>query len=111
MLVRSHLHSKFLVCSSELPSYFFTELMPEMEAKISGWLHPQPAGQILVEKFRLQITRKDIATLAGLEWLNDEVCMSGLNNSLNIEKIRSGQMKFGLPTGECWIVLECILVN
>ena len=55
----------------------FSELTDDMEMKISGWLRPQPGGQVLIEKFRLQITRNDIATLAGLNWLNDEVCILG----------------------------------
>ena len=44
-----------------------------MEEKIALWLRAQPGGQVLIDKFRLQITRQDIATLAGLNWLNDEV--------------------------------------
>lgn len=30
-------------------------------------------SQVLVDGFRLQITRADMATLHGLNWLNDEV--------------------------------------
>jgi len=29
--------------------------------------------QVLVEGFKLQISRRDIITLSGLNWLNDEV--------------------------------------
>ena len=32
------------------------------------------ADQVLVEGFKLQICRRDIITLSGLNWLNDEVC-------------------------------------
>ena len=69
----SHRHiSRF---SQENWDLIFTELTDAMEAKISGWLRPQPGGQVLIDKFRLQITRTDIATLAGLNWLNDEVSL------------------------------------
>lgn len=32
-----------------------------------------PPNQVLADKFSIQITRRDIHTLAGLNWLNDEV--------------------------------------
>lgn len=48
-------------------------LTPEMERAISTALDGGPATQVLVEGFRLQITRADMATLRGLNWLNDEV--------------------------------------
>ncbi|KAL3831902.1 hypothetical protein ACJMK2_023596 [Sinanodonta woodiana] len=51
----------------------FPELTPEMEKKINYALRRQPAGEILVEAFRLQLTRNDFATLSGLSWLNDEI--------------------------------------
>lgn len=43
-----------------------------MEQLVDNALRPHPGGEVLSEAFRLQITRKDIATLAGLNWLNDE---------------------------------------
>ncbi|XP_063607568.1 sentrin-specific protease 1-like isoform X2 [Penaeus indicus] len=52
------------------------ELVPltaEMEEVIDDALRGRPPGEVLVEKFSIQITRKDIATLCGLNWLNDEV--------------------------------------
>ncbi|KAK3611497.1 hypothetical protein CHS0354_039112 [Potamilus streckersoni] len=51
----------------------FPELTPEMEKKINYALMRQPAGEVLVEAFRLQLTRNDFATLSGLSWLNDEI--------------------------------------
>ena len=36
------------------------------------------ANQVLVEGFKLQICRRDIITLSGLNWLNDEVCGNSL---------------------------------
>ena len=50
-------------------------------------LCPQPSGQILADAFKLQITRKDIATLGGLNWLNDEVWCSEQNILLNLTDI------------------------
>ncbi|CAG2190668.1 SENP1 [Mytilus edulis] len=49
------------------------EITPEMDDVINKALRGQPAHEVLVEGYRLQITRGDIATLAGLNWLNDEV--------------------------------------
>lgn len=50
-----------------------TELTPDMEKVISNALRKHPPGEVLTEKFNIQITRRDIATLDGLNWLNDEV--------------------------------------
>ncbi|XP_046487627.1 sentrin-specific protease 1 [Neodiprion pinetum] len=48
-------------------------LTNEMLQEIKHALIPHPPNQVLVEGFGLQITRKDIHTLSGLNWLNDEV--------------------------------------
>ncbi|XP_052782238.1 sentrin-specific protease 1-like [Mya arenaria] len=50
------------------------ELTVEMDRKVSTCLSRSAnPEEVLVDKFRLQITRRDIHTLAGLNWLNDEV--------------------------------------
>ncbi|XP_063964493.1 sentrin-specific protease 1-like [Lytechinus pictus] len=49
------------------------ELTDEMEAEISGALNPNPSSEGLSSAFRLTITRRDMQTLAGLNWLNDEI--------------------------------------
>lgn len=49
------------------------ELTTEMLALIEDALDNRQPGKVLVDKFNIQITRRDIATLAGLNWLNDEV--------------------------------------
>lgn len=51
----------------------FVTLTPEMEAIIDNSLLKNPPNQVLVDKFNTQITRHDISTLDGLNWLNDEV--------------------------------------
>lgn len=48
-------------------------LTPAMLQEVRQALVPHPPNQVLAEGFGLQITRKDIHTLAGLNWLNDEV--------------------------------------
>lgn len=49
------------------------ELTPEMLEAINDALRPNPPNEVLVDEFRLQVSRKDIETLSGLNWLNDEV--------------------------------------
>ena len=49
------------------------ELTPEMEDEIDAALVPHPPDETLLEGFKLLITRHDIQTLNGLNWLNDEV--------------------------------------
>lgn len=54
-------------------SCLISVLTEEMERKISYCLQRGNPTEVLVDKFRLQITRNDISTLGGLNWLNDEV--------------------------------------
>lgn len=51
----------------------FPALTDEEEDLVSRALVPRPPNQVLTEGFKLQLTRADIATLGGLNWLNDEV--------------------------------------
>lgn len=48
-------------------------LTGEMEDEIRRALNPNPSSETLVSGFRLNITRRDMQTLAGLNWLNDEI--------------------------------------
>lgn len=49
------------------------ELTPQMLMRIDEASKPQPADEALVEIDGVQLLRKDIRTLIGLNWLNDEV--------------------------------------
>ncbi|XP_077869038.1 sentrin-specific protease 1-like [Saccoglossus kowalevskii] len=49
------------------------ELSDSMEMEVDDAFISHPSTQILVEGFRLSITRGDLQTLNGLNWLNDEV--------------------------------------
>ncbi|XP_014662208.1 PREDICTED: sentrin-specific protease 1-like [Priapulus caudatus] len=48
-------------------------LSDEAESAIDRALRVHPTEEVLAEGFRLSITRRDMHTLAGLNWLNDEV--------------------------------------
>lgn len=48
-------------------------LTDQIRQEVKNALVPCPPDEILVEDFGLRITRKDIHTLSGLNWLNDEV--------------------------------------
>lgn len=48
-------------------------LTDKMIQEVRNALIPCPPDEVLAEGFGLRITRKDIHTLAGLNWLNDEV--------------------------------------
>ena len=50
-----------------------TELSDEMLDVVKAALRPGNPNDVLSDAFRLQLTRRDMATLAGLNWLNDEV--------------------------------------
>ena len=49
------------------------EITREMINDINNALRGQPSNEVLTERFRIRLTRKDMNTLQGLNWLNDEV--------------------------------------
>lgn len=49
------------------------DLTPEILMQIEDASRPQPANEALVEIDGVQLLRKDIKTLTGLNWLNDEI--------------------------------------
>ncbi|XP_033640000.1 sentrin-specific protease 1-like isoform X1 [Asterias rubens] len=49
------------------------EMTEEMLNEVNNALKGQPTNEVLTEGFRLRLTRKDMATLQGLNWLNDEI--------------------------------------
>ncbi|KOC66711.1 Sentrin-specific protease 1 [Habropoda laboriosa] len=70
---------------SELPP-----LTEEMLQELKNSLIPRPPNEVLVEGFGLRITRKDLHTLADLNWLNDEV----INFYMNLLIARSTSNKY-----------------
>ncbi|XP_075992788.1 uncharacterized protein LOC142987718 isoform X2 [Anticarsia gemmatalis] len=71
------------------PTVELPPLTPEQEKLVNRALGPGPPGQLLVEKFNLRIHRRDLQTLAGLNWLNDEV----INFYMNLLMQRSEERK------------------
>ncbi|KAJ2953957.1 hypothetical protein O0L34_g1594 [Tuta absoluta] len=69
------------------PTVELPKLTPEQEKLVSRAIGPGPANQLLVEKFNLRIHRRDLQTLAGLNWLNDEV----INFYMNLLMQRSSE--------------------
>ncbi len=51
----------------------FPELNTEQERLINNALINNPQDEVLANAFNISITRKDIQTLKGLNWLNDEI--------------------------------------
>ncbi|XP_036319126.1 uncharacterized protein LOC118733707 isoform X2 [Rhagoletis pomonella] len=73
----------------------FVELTPEYQARIKEAIIGPP-DQVLVSKFNLNITRRDIHTLLGHNWLNDEVINFYMN--LLTERGDTRHESHGLPT-------------
>ncbi|XP_045512795.1 sentrin-specific protease 1-like isoform X1 [Pieris brassicae] len=71
------------------PAVELPPLTAEQEKLVSRALGPGPQGQVLIEKFNLRITRRDLQTLSGLNWLNDEV----INFYMNLLMQRCGERK------------------
>ncbi|XP_014609451.1 PREDICTED: sentrin-specific protease 1-like [Polistes canadensis] len=58
-------------------------LTEEMLKEVKNAFVPKPPDEILIEAHGLRITRKDINTLADLNWLNDEVINFYMNLLIN----------------------------
>ncbi|CAB3237686.1 unnamed protein product [Arctia plantaginis] len=71
------------------PTVELPPLTPEQEKLVNRALGPGPPGQLLVEKFNLRIHRRDLQTLSGLNWLNDEI----INFYMNLLMQRSEERK------------------
>jgi len=71
----------------------FKRLTDEMEDEVEAATHPHPPMEVLASAFKLDIHRKDIKTLVGLEWLNDEI----INFYLNMLVDRSEKSEGALP--------------
>ena len=56
----------------ELP-VVLPEITTDMEKIIQDAMKPHPESQVLCDVFNLTITRRDIHSLSGLNWLNDQV--------------------------------------
>lgn len=69
------------------------KLTPKMEAAIDSALKPTPPDEVIATGFKLTVTRKDMETLGGLNWLNDEV----INFYMNMLMER-GRTEPGLPS-------------
>ncbi|KAK6640415.1 hypothetical protein RUM44_012109 [Polyplax serrata] len=65
--------SKHKEADDRLEQYFLPELSEEQEMKIQKAIEREPRQEVLVEGFGIRITRRDMQTLRGLNWLNDEV--------------------------------------
>ncbi|XP_066600299.1 sentrin-specific protease 1-like [Prorops nasuta] len=74
----------------DLEETLLPTLTNHMINEIKAALVPCPPDQVLVENFRLRVTRKDMNTLAGLNWLNDEV----INFYMNLLIERGGKDKY-----------------
>ncbi|RUS74317.1 hypothetical protein EGW08_017926 [Elysia chlorotica] len=68
------------------------ELSNEMMDVVKAALRQGNPNDVLSDAFRLQLTRRDIATLAGLNWLNDEV-INFYMNMLTERGEKEGQAK------------------
>ena len=49
------------------------ELEEDQLARIENALVSSPPDEVLVSAFSISVTRRDISTLKGLNWLNDEI--------------------------------------
>ncbi|EFN89862.1 sentrin-specific protease 1 [Harpegnathos saltator] len=67
----------------DLEETLLPKLTDEILHEVKNALVPCPQDEVLAEGFGLRITRKDIHTLSGLNWLNDEVINFYMNLLIN----------------------------
>ncbi|XP_031834010.1 uncharacterized protein LOC116427612 [Nomia melanderi] len=92
--LEEHLARSMRLCEAVLDEREDESILPslteEMMQDVKNALIPRPPDEVLVEGFGLRITRKDIHTLADLNWLNDEV----INFYMNLLIARSTGDKY-----------------
>lgn len=71
--------STFSEAEVEDTSVEFPELTEKMEEIIDEALNPQPPEEVLCVGFNISVSRKDLETLSGLNWLNDEIIYFYMN--------------------------------
>lgn len=72
----------------------FAELNEEQELLVNNALINSPQDEVLANAFNISITRKDIQTLRGLNWLNDEI----INFYMSLIAERSKQAEIKIHT-------------
>lgn len=88
--VQKVLQIKEFLLPIEKPSEKLPALTPEQERKVAYCFDRRGSeNEILVSKFNLNIARRDIMTLNGLNWLNDEVINFYMN--LIIERAKDSK--------------------
>ncbi|XP_032457372.1 sentrin-specific protease 1 [Nasonia vitripennis] len=94
--LEDHLNRSMRLCEAVLDEGLpeevskLPQLTLDMKERIKLALSSGATDEVLVEKFGLRITKKDIQTLAGLNWLNDEV----INFYMNLIMTRSNNDKY-----------------
>ena len=81
---------EIFIDSAEEEEDVFAALTEEQECMVDNALVPNPSSEVLSDAFKLQLTRKDISTLGGLNWLNDEI----INFYMNMIMERGKQKDF-----------------
>ncbi|XP_058442898.1 uncharacterized protein LOC131425218 isoform X2 [Malaya genurostris] len=72
----------------------YPELTDEHQSAIKLTLYGGPSSEVIISKFNISITRNDLATLIGDNWLNDEVINFYMNLLIERSESRANE---GLP--------------
>ncbi|XP_017773058.1 PREDICTED: sentrin-specific protease-like [Nicrophorus vespilloides] len=97
--VQKCLHIKEIVLPVEEPTTKLPQLTEEQEAKVSAALNrSKNMDAVLASKFSLNISRRDMMTLSGLNWLNDEVINFYMNLIIQRGKIGKFPSAFAFNT-------------
>lgn len=93
--LEDHLNRSMRLCEAiiderDLLEFKLPQLDSTMMKTVESALLSGPGNEILVQEFGLRITRKDIQTLNGLNWLNDEI----INFYMNLLITRGNSPKY-----------------
>lgn len=67
----------------------YPDLTEEHQGIIKRALYGGPRGEVIINKFNISITRNDLATLIGDNWLNDEVINFYMNLLMERSELRA----------------------
>ncbi|XP_058813155.1 uncharacterized protein LOC131677370 isoform X2 [Topomyia yanbarensis] len=69
----------------------YPELTDEHQSAIKRSLYGGPSSEVIISKFNISITRNDLATLIGDNWLNDEVINFYMNLLIERSELRANE--------------------
>ncbi|GME77647.1 unnamed protein product [Ambrosiozyma monospora] len=93
-IIRDRLKMREWLQSAKEPAHHIAELKSDQLLQVESWWDPnRPAGELVIDKFNIDIRVRDLKTLSDRHWLNDSV----IDFYMKLLKNRSDQAQGTIP--------------